>query len=526
MAVPLMTRKPRKTLQRPPRQAELPRLLPGLPLAVPTYCICGLLAVAVALAFAPALRMPFLHFDDDIYVWAEPHVHKGFSMESWAWAWMHSHAANWHPLTTLSHMLDCQIFGLRPWGHHLVNLILHWLTTALVFLVVRQMTGRLWPSAALAAIFAVHPLRVESVVWVAERKDLLCGLCFWLTLAAYVRYARQPFSALRYGLVAFCFALALLAKPMAVTLPLVMLVLDYWPLRRGEVGPFCRNGPMGTSLLNKRDLSAESGRSVLLGKMDLLLEKLPLLVMSALLCVKTLLVQRETVQLNASIPLSARAVNALMSCQAYILQTFWPAGLAGHYPFPSKMPPLAAIFAAAGLLLAITVLAVVLRRSRPYLLAGWLWFLGMLVPVLGFVQVGRQAMADRYTYLPQIGLLLMIVFGIGDLTSFGWHVLSFKRRAWQGRAMRTFVMALLLAALIVASWRQTAFWRDDFTFMRRALACNEADSDMHNNMAAAFIEAKNFPAALAHAQRAVELDPNSATGHLNLANIFIAPAQG
>ena len=501
------------------------------------FCVCGLLAAAVAVAFLPALRMPFLHFDDDIYVWAEPHVANGFTAESWAWAWTHNHAANWHPLTTLSHMLDCQLFGLRPWGHHLVNLILHAATAMLVFLACKQMTGRFWASAALAAVFAVHPLRVESVVWVAERKDLLCGLFFWLTLAAYVYYARLPFSGLRYGVVVFCFALALLAKPMAVSLPLVMLLLDYWPLYRvGQVRAANAGPPLPHSI-------------------RWWLEKLPLLVMSGLLCYKTLQVQDETVRLNASIPLALRASNALMSCQAYLLRTFWPAGLAGHYPFPRQPASLPAVCAAAGLLLAVTVLAVALRRTRPYLLAGWFWYLGMLVPVIGLVQVGRQAMADRYTYLPQIGLLWMIVFAAADLLT-GWHALSFKRRAWipeksrpsleaqgratpasgtpaQGRATLACLAALLLAVLTVATWRQTGFWRDDFAFMQRALECNEDDPDMHNNMAAAFIDKagleadRDRPAAIAdlaaalhHAERAVELDPDSPASHANLAQVF------
>jgi hypothetical protein len=501
--------------------------------------VCALLAAAVAVAFLPALGLPFLRFDDDIYVWGEPHVRSGFTFQNWAWVWTQSHAANWHPLTTLSHILDCQIFGLHAWGHHLVNLVLHSLAAMLVFAVCARMTRRLWACAAVAAVFAVHPLRVESVVWVAERKDLLCGVFFWLTLAAYVRYARLPFSGLRYGIVVFCFALALLAKPMAVSLPLVMLVVDYWPLRRVGQGIATTAGPPHSRGIERREEIARgasgcgNGGPALAARScpTLLLEKLPFLAMSALLCVKTLSVQRETVQLNAAVPLSARAVNALMSYQAYVLRTFWPAGLAGHYPFPRQTAPLSAVCGAAGLLLAITVLAVALRHKRPYLLAGWLWYLGMLVPVIGLVQVGRQSMADRYTYLPQIGLLWMIFFAANDLVV-GWHNLSSRRRAWTPektrpslRAAPSCLAALLLAALMIASWRQTTYWRDDFAFMRRALACNEDDPEMHNNMAAACLDANDPIAALPHAERAVELDPASAAGHANLAKILIKLGQ-
>ena len=321
---------------------------------------------------------------------------------------------------------------------------------------------------------------------------------------------------------------------MAVSLPLVMLILDFWPLGRfaivtRSVSEEAESGRVGQASLRVRAhqrLKDSNGGPALATRSfpTLLLEKLPLAAMSVALCIKTLLVQHETVQLNASIPLASRAVNALMAYQAYVLRTFWPAGLAGHYPFPRQSASLPAICAAAGLLLVITILAVALRRTRPYLLAGWLWYLGMLVPVIGLVQVGRQAMADRYTYLPQIGLLWMVVFAVDDLlAAAGWHVLSFKRRAWrqaetrpttrcagtpaQGRATRLCLMTLLLTALIVASWRQTIFWRDDFTFMQRALECNEDDADMHNNMAAAFIGTKDFAAALPQAERAIETRP-------------------
>ncbi len=445
--------------------------------------MCGLLAAAVAVAFLPALSAPFLHFDDDIYVFNERHVTTGLTAANWDWAWTKTHAANWHPLTTLSHMLDCQVFGLRAWGHHLTNLILHAVVAMLVFLVVKQMSGRFWTSAALAAVFAVHPLRVESVVWVAERKDLLCAVFFWATLAVYVAYARRPFSPLRYSLVVFCFALALLAKPMAVSLPLVLLVLDYWPLRRMQAGRWSA----------------------------LLLEKLPLVVMSAALCVKTLVVQHEAVQLNQSIPFSTRVLNAVLSYQGYLAKTFSPAGLSGHYPLPRQFS-MPAVLAAATLLLAISILAITFHRSRPYLLAGWLWYLGMLVPVIGLVQVGRQAMADRYTYLPQIGLLLAIVFTVADLLA----------RRPRLRGVASAFVAAIAAVLIVASWQQTRYWQDDITFIQRALDCNEDDSEMHSNMAAALIEKQDFVPALTHAQRAAELDPDSASAHANLANILMA----
>ncbi len=303
------------------------------------------------------------------------------------------------------------------------------------------------------------------------------GVC-WL--------ARRPFSPLRYCLVVVCFALALLAKPMAVSLPLVLLVLDFWPLRRTQTGRWSA----------------------------LLLEKLPLVAMSAALCAKTLAVQHEAVELNAALPLSARALNALVSYQAYIVKTFCPTGLAAHYPFPRQFS-LPTVAVAAGLLSVITIVAILLRRSRPYLLAGWLWYLGMLVPVIGLVQVGRQSMADRYTYFPQIGLLAMIVFTAADL-------LAARTRLHPAASA---VLALVLSLLAADSWRQTKFWHDDIAFVQRALDCNEDDSEMHNNMAAALINRSDLTGALSHAKRAVELDVDSATAQANLAKVLTKRCQ-
>ena len=305
-------------------------------------------------------------------------------------------------MTGLSHLLDCQLYGLHAGGHHLINILLHAATAVLLFFVLRRMTGRFWPSALVAALFAVHPLRVESVAWVAERKDVLSGLFFMLTLGAYVGYVRRPFSWRRYLLLAVLFALGLLAKPMLVTLPLLLLLLDYWPLGRLADDP--RSNRTAPHVLGRFPLAWR-----------LVIEKLPLLLLSLLSCAATTWMQREAVRLNAFVPIWWRIDNALASYVAYVGQLFYPMGLAAYYPHPGPNLPTGTVVGAALLLACISAAAVACRRRCPYVLVGWLWYLGMLVPVIGFVQVGGQARADRYTYLPQIGLCIALVWGAADL---------------------------------------------------------------------------------------------------------------
>ncbi len=460
----------------------------------------------MGLVFAQTLRHEFVNFDDRTYVYENPRVADGLTPRGMAWVFTHSHGGNWHPLTGLSHLLDCQLYGLHAGGHHLTNVVLHVATVICLLLVLWQMTGSLWPSALAAALFAVHPLRVESVAWVAERKDVLSGLFFMLTVGAYVRYVRRPFSGRRYLLPVGVFALGLLAKPMLVTLPLVLLLLDYWPLGRMS-NPSCSNRTPphrhGRGLLH----AARFGTNYVAALLrrfpvfwQLAIEKLPFLLLGVLSCTATLWVQRDAVRLNAFLPLSWRITNALVSYVAYLGQLVCPIGLAAYYPHPTSSLPIWIPVGAALMLLGISAAALAWRRRFPYLLVGWLWYVGMLVPVIGFLQVGGQARADRYTYLPQIGLYIALAWGVADLCR------SWAYRRWLCGAASAIVLAILMAC----AWRQTGFWHDSETLWDHTLACTSPNSLAHNNLASVLAKRGQYEAAIAHYRQALQIQPNYA----------------
>src|SRR5438874_2134181 len=348
------------------------------------------------LIFGQTVRHDFVNFDDHVYIYDNPLVTRGLTISGTVGAFTHAHARNWHPLTTISHMLDCQLYGLNAGGHHFTNLALHTIAVLLLFRVLRVTTGALWPSGFVAALFAIHPLHVESVAWVSERKDVLSGVLFLLTLAAYVRYARAP-SPGRYFIVALIFTLGLMSKPMLVTVPFVLLLLDYWPLRRFDKAPLLNSRGGIVGWLNRRPNY-------------LFLEKTPLLILSGLSCLVTIRAQDQTTGLLEQLPFTWRLNNALVSYIEYLAQTFWPARLAVFYPHPNNALSIWQVTLATTLLLAISAVAILLRKKRPYAFTGWFWYVGMLVPVIGIVQIGEQGHADRYTYLPHIGLLLLIVW--------------------------------------------------------------------------------------------------------------------
>jgi tetratricopeptide (TPR) repeat protein len=410
-------------------------------------------------------------------------------------------------------MLDCQLYGLRAGGHHLTSVLLHSATAIALFLVLRRMTGALWRSALVAAVFAIHPLRAESVAWVSERKDVLSGLFFMLTLWAYVRYAegggqksefrkqkaegissrttdhasRFSFHVSRYYLLSlFFFALGLMSKPMLVTLPVVLLLLDYWPLRRFE--PSTLNSQLSTIW-------------------RLLLEKLPFLALSATSCVVTLLAQSKAVKPFETFPLPTRLGTALLSCKVYLVQMLYPARLAAFYPFPPHTSAWQVTMASI-LLLAISVTVWGERRRRPWLLMGWLWYLVMLLPVLGLVQVGDQAHADRYTYLPQIGVYLAITW-LGAEAAAKWQV---------GRLALGGLVAGLLAILMVCAWKQTAYWKNSETLWRHALACTSGNKLAFVNLGHELYEQGRLDEAISHYRKGLEAHPNDRQFHNNLAN--------
>ena len=440
-----------------------------------TLPIAVLLALATLLAYWPVVECGYLNLDDNVYVTANPAIWGGVTLAGARWAFTTTHAGLWHPLTWLSHMLDVQLYGANPAGHHATNLLLHVANVVVLLLVLVRTTGALWPSAAVAALFALHPLRVESVAWVAERKDLLSGLFGLTTIWAYARYAERPDPG-RYALVALSLALGLMAKPMLVTLPLVLLLLDRWPLRRG------------TSL-------------------RLVVEKLPLLALAAAAGVMEMVAAQRAGAVGhlARFPLEARLANALVSYARYLGKTLWPSRLAVFYPYPSAWPAWQ-LAGAAVLLAAVTTVAIVHMRRRPYLLVGWLWFLGMLFPVSGVVQAGSQAMADRFTYLPLIGLFVMAAWGGRDLLA-RWPV--------PPPALEACALALLLA-LGCTTWRQVGYWHDSTRLFTHALEVTSANWLAHNNLGDALAREGKLEEATRHFAESVRLEPSNPDAHYNL----------
>ncbi len=390
-----------------------------------------LFAVTFAV-FSSVVTHDFLYYDDSKYVFNNRVVRCGLTWQGWCWSWTAVHCSNWHPLTWLSHMLDCQLFGLqRPGGHHLTSLLLHSANALLVFHVLRRLTKETWRPILVAGLFALHPLRVESVAWVAERKDVLSMFFGLLALWSYAVYAESP-ALWRYLLVLVFFALSLLSKPMLVTLPFVLLLLDYWPLQRFR-----------TRVL------------------PLVLEKCPLLVLSAASCVMTFLAQRQLAVVSTlALPVSVRLSNALAAYAGYLVKMLWPVNLAVFYPHPGPSLTIAEVAGSAGVLLLLTRLAVGLRKQQPALLVGWLWYLGTLVPVIGLVQVGNQAVADRYTYFPLLGVFLALA----------WSIPS-RLGTWPlGRALLAAGGVAVLTACAVLTWWQLRSWQNEGTVWRQALA--------------------------------------------------------
>src|SRR5947207_6922909 len=458
--------------------------------------ICISLAVLTWVVFGQLLQYDFINYDDPRYVYENTNITNGLNIGGIAWAFTHIHSMNWHPLTTISHMLDCQLYGLKPGAHHFTNVLLHSIAAMLLFLVLQQMTsgpsgtGSIWRSAFVAAVFAIHPLRVESVAWIAERKDVLSGVFFMLTLLTYFRYVRVR-SIGHYLTVLFVFALGLMCKPMLVTLPFVLLVLDYWPLKRVR--------SQNSELRSQRNLLA------------LVVEKLPLVALSVVSSVVTFAAQRGAVGWTEQLPVLARINNAIVTYAAYVWQMLWPVKLPVFYPHPESRLPLCEIILCLLLLIVITAAAVVLGKSRPYFITGWLWYLGMLVPVIGLVQVGWQGRADRYTYLPQIGLYIAGSWALADL-SVSWR----PRRMVLGAAALFVIGALSWSASIQASC-----WRDSETLFTHALAVTRNNDVAENNLGIIFLQKGQLDEAISRLQAAIDLRPENGPAHDNLAKAFL-----
>jgi tetratricopeptide (TPR) repeat protein len=508
--------------------------------------ICLLLISLTFGTFWPVLKHKFVKYDDDKYVTENPHVTGGLTLQSVVWAFTRPHFYMWHPVTSLSHLLDYELFGLNSSGHHLTSLLFHIANVLLLFFVLKKLTGAVWPSAFVAAIFGVHPLQVESVAWVAERKNVLSAFFWLLTIAAYIRYTVRP-SIGRYLLVVLTFSLGLMAKPVVVTLPCVLLLLDYWPLQRLQ----WRRQSQGESSLPPT-LAKPCCRQLSFWR--LLAEKIPLFILTAVVSAITYIAQhRGGVVLELeSISISHRAANAVISYATYIEKMIWPSSLAVFYPHPGGNFSMTRLIASIMLLAAISACCIYFFRSRKYLITGWLLFLGVLVPVIGLVQAGAQARADRYMYVPMVGLLIMVAWGVGDLAI-----------KWRYRQVMSMLSAVvLISAAIVATLLQLKHWqdsaalfghtlnvtRDNFVIqnnyanllnasgkadqaIEHYLICLQLKSDspeVHNNLGSALLAKGRIEEAIVHYQKAIELAGNQRSGrdssgvlaeaHYNLAN--------
>jgi protein O-mannosyl-transferase len=451
--------------------------------------LCLLLAVVTLALYNPVNRHPFVNYDDDRYVTENPHVRQGLTAGTVSWALTADEQANWHPLTWMSHALDVSLFRLNPAGHHFTSVLLHALNAGLLFLLLIESTEKIGPSLFVAALFAVHPINVESVAWVAERKNVLCTLFFFLTLWAYGWYARKPGWA-RYAAMAALFVAGLASKPMVITLPFVLLLLDYWPLARVRTA------------LGKSQSSLKWSR--------LALEKLPLLALSAASAFVTVRAQQAggAVRSTVEVSFGARLANALYAYAIYLWKMLWPARLAPMYPHPGDA--LAAWQVVPAALVLLTISALVWKfRSHRYLLTGWLWFLGTLVPVIGLVQVGDAAMADRYAYIPLIGIFVMIAFSAADLAE---HA---KLGLWPAVPA-----AVVLAALAAVTHRQIDFWQSNFALWTHTLAVTQNNFIAEDNLGGALILEGKEDAAQPHFAAAARINPKDPMSHGNLGTYF------
>ena len=488
--------------------------------------ICLALGLITLAVFSPCLTHDFLRYDDQQYVTENAHVQAGLSWPGVLWAFRSSYAYNWHPVTWLSHMLDCQLYGLKPAGHHLTNLLLHTANTLLLFLLLCRMTGALWRSACVAALFGLHPLHVESVAWIAERKDVLSAFFFMLTLWAYGHYAkpsdttdhgpattdaasRFTFHVSRNYLFALLFfALGLMSKPMLVTLPFVLLLLDYWPLERFRVvDPESRVQSAQPTVHGPQ--STVSGRRPALDSSFVILEKLPFMVLSAISCLITLWAQQQAMASAAGLRVSHRVGHALVAYVHYLEAMIVPRHLAVYYPYPKALPG-AEVLLAGVLLALITGLVIWFARRLPYLAVGSFWFLGMLVPVIGLVQVGDQAWADRYTYLPSIGLFIALVWGLSDLAN----------RAKAVRMALPWLATGVGAALLVATSVQLTYWKDTRTLFQHVAQVTRNNPLSATMLGSLLATEGKYDQAIEYYREALRYSPGFPEAHFYLGNAY------
>jgi len=454
--------------------------------------ICLLLAAATAVVYWQVQNHEFVSYDDGTYVYNNSNVSAGLTFDGVRWAFTTGYASNWHPLTWLSHMLDCELYGLDPGPHHVTNLVFHIANSILLFLVFKRMTAASWRSGFVAALFALHPLHVESVAWIAERKDVLSTFFWLLTMWAYIRYAEKP-NVRRYLTVILLFAMGLMAKPMLVTLPVVLLLLDYWPLDRmsDAVWP---------------------GKTGLRFDPKLVYEKVPLIVLSVMSSVMTFYVQQQGGAMRSieQFPARLRVANAALAYVKYMVKAVWPLNLAVLYPFPKSIA-FWQFAVAVVILLGITAAALRLRRRFPYLAVGWGWYLVTLVPVIGIVQVGLQSIADRYTYVPLIGLFVTVAWGVTEMTSRWRH-----KRTWL-----TVLASAVVAAMMVCTWFQTSHWRTSKDLFTQALRSTSNNSVAHQCLGSALQKEGRIADAIEHYREAVRISPYYTKAYYNLGTALV-----
>jgi tetratricopeptide (TPR) repeat protein len=464
------------------------------------FYIYLLLAVAALICFWQVRNFDFTNYDDNLYVTENQHVLSGLTANNIVWAFTTGHTGYWHPLTWLSLMLDCRLFGPRPGGMHLINLLFHIANTLLLFAFLKKITAAVWPSAFVAALFALHPMHVESVAWIAERKDVLSTLFLLLALIAYLNFVRSK-NIFSYILALISFGLGILAKPMVVTLPFILLLLDYWPLNRFE-----------PQTAKKSDRNPIPAPNKLLVLYRLIIEKIPFFMVSVLAGIVTFTAQSGAgiaPDINA-LPLSSRIANALLSYTRYLDKMFWPKNLAVFYPFDIGRFTYPQITLCAALLFVISILAVGFGRKQKYLLFGWLWFIITLAPVIGIVQSGTQAYADRYTYVSYIGLFVMLAWGLPELLA-KWS----KRKIVLGVSM-----PVVLAILGICTWLQTGYWKNSSTLFSHAIEATQDNHLAHFNLADALLKQGKPASALEHYKKALKIMPGYSDAALAIGNIF------
>ena len=445
------------------------------------------LTLAILIVYCQAIHFDFNNYDDNLYVTENQQVRAGLTVGGLCWAFTTGHASNWHPLTWLSHMLDCELYGLNPMGHHWTNIQIHIANSILLFLLLNIMTGTIWRSGFVAALFALHPLHVESVAWVAERKDLLCAFFWMLSIWAYLRYIIKP-TTVRYILLIIFFICGLMSKPMIVTLPFTLLLIDFWPLSRltspahKEPASYCQTF------------------------ISLVREKIPLFALSAISSIITVIVQQHGKSIISLdfFPLSMRIANALISYLKYIEKMIWPVNLAVFYPY-QKWPAVEVILSGS-LLLCISALVILASRRRPYLATGWLWYLGTLVPTVGLVQVGLQSMADRYTYIPLIGLFIIVAWGISDISS------RWRRQ----NILLPLLSSIIFVSLMICTYFQVHHWKNSITLFTHALNVTRNNYIAFCNMGQALDIQGQFDEAIPHYYKALEINPNYVDAHNNI----------